>query len=601
MRVRRGLCLFLLGATLAMAGAATLWPNHATSRTEDAEQVGSLVGSYLAGRFARGQHETQSAADFYRDALLRDPGSEVLLEQAFLMEAAEGRWPRAASLAEELAGAEGSNRMAHVFLGLAEFKAGRFAKADEHLAAAASSPIGELTSVLARAWVKLAAGDAQGSLDLLEISKQAEWAQEYMRFHRALIADAAGRQADARAGFERVFRHDSRSLRTTLAYAQHAATAGDVKFAKTVLKTHTERSQGEPHSLVKALDAKLEAGEKPGLLVGSAEEGLAEVFYGLGDALAGEGGISIGVLYLQMALYVKPEHPFALVALAQAHEAAKRFSDANAVYDRVPETSALRTTITIQKAFNLSSQDQIDEAQALLEQAAASSPADIRPLDALGNIMRTRKRYAEAAQYYTRAIALIPKPDKSHWAYFYARGTCHERLKNWLAAEADLQSALKLYPDQPLVLNYLGYSWIDQNKNMKQGMGLIEKAVALKPDDGYIVDSLGWAHYKLGNYKEAVRHLERAVELRPDDPVLNDHLGDALWRVGREREARFQWDQALILKPEPDEIEKIKQKLTNGLVSRPKPVVQKRVTQAKRGASVKRRETKLVPPRPLIE
>ena len=138
----------------------------------------------------------------------------------------------------------------------------------------------------------------------------------------------------------------------------------------------------------------------------------------------------------------------------------------------------------------------------------------------------------EAVDYYTRAIALIDKPEKKHWIYYYSRGTCYERLKKWPTAEADLQKALQLSPDQPLVLNYLGYSWIDQNRNLKQGLALIEKAVQLKPDDGYIVDSLGWAHYRLGNYKEAVKHLERAVELRPEDPVLNDHLGDAYWRVG---------------------------------------------------------------------
>jgi Flp pilus assembly protein TadD len=190
---------------------------------------------------------------------------------------------------------------------------------------------------------------------------------------------------------------------------------------------------------------------------------------------------------------------------------------------------------------------------------------ELEVLDALGNIMRAHKRYGEAVQYYDRAIALVAKPDKRHWGYFYARGTCYERVKNWPAAEADLQKAMTLVPDQPLVLNYLGYSWIDQGKNLKQGMALIEKAVALKPDDGYIVDSLGWAHFRQGNYKEAVRYLERAVELKPDDSVLNDHLGDALWRVGREREARFQWDQALSLKPEPEDLEKIKKKLESGL------------------------------------
>jgi Flp pilus assembly protein TadD len=196
-------------------------------------------------------------------------------------------------------------------------------------------------------------------------------------------------------------------------------------------------------------------------------------------------------------------------------------------------------------------------------------------LDALGNITRSRKMYAEAVGYYDRALALITKPEKRHWAYFYARGTSYERLKNWPAAELDLEKAMQLFPDQPLILNYLGYSWIDQGRNMKEGMSLIEKAVALKPDDGYIVDSLGWAHFKQGNFQEAVRYLERAVELKPDDPVLNDHLGDALWKVGREREAKFQWDQALSLKPEPEDVEKIKIKLEQGMSAEPETGVAK--------------------------
>ena len=142
-----------------------------------------------------------------------------------------------------------------------------------------------------------------------------------------------------------------------------------------------------------------------------------------------------------------------------------------------------------------------------------------------------------------------------------------------------------------MVLNYLGYSWIDQNRNLKQGLALIEKAVKQKPDDGYIVDSLGWAHYRMGNYKEAVKHLERAVELRPEDPVLNDHLGDAYWRVRREREARFQWDQALTLKPEPEDADKIKKKLQKGLAvpaqaKRPNEV-QKRAEKTKKSTEVK--------------
>jgi tetratricopeptide (TPR) repeat protein len=323
---------------------------------------------------------------------------------------------------------------------------------------------------------------------------------------------------------------------------------------------------------------------------------MAEVFYGLGEALTSEGGLSMGILYLQFALFSKPDHAFALAALANAYETGRRYQDAIDAYNRIAPGSALAPAIEIRKAFDLNSLEKVDEAKAILDKLVAADPKDLKPLDALGNILRARKRYAEAADVYTQALKLVPNPDKRHWSIFYSRGTCYERLKNWPDAEADLQKALQLYPDQPLALNYLGYSWVDQNRNLKQGMALIEKAVALKPDDGYIVDSLGWAHFKLGNYAESVRFLERAVELKPEDPVLNDHLGDALWRVGREREAKFQWDQALTLDPEQEEVEKIKKKLAEGLP--PSTLSRRAARDNVRDVRIKKRkESKLNPAR----
>lgn len=589
----------LLVPIAALAATAVTPPSAGLARVDGESEIqSSLLGNYLAGRFARSQHETGDAAGFYRQALLRDPGSEVLLEQSFLTEAAEGNWPQAVALAHELSAKPDPNRMALVLLGLSEFKAGRHDKADAYMAAASSGAIGELTSVLARAWIRLESGKPDAALELIDIQKQPEWAQDYTRYHRALLIDLAGRHAEARALFDRVWRRDTRSLRTSLAYASHASNAGDFKLATAVLDGYQASSQTEAHPLAAALRARLAAREKVELLIPGASQGLAEVFYGLGEALTGEGGVSVGVLYLQMALYLDERHPFALIALAQAHEASKRFTEANAVYDRIAADSPLHASIEVQKALNLAAQDKMHDAQTLLERLAARSPSDIKAFDALGTIMRSRKQYKEAAGYYTRAIALIDKVEKRHWAYFYARGTCHERTGDWQAAEADFKKALRLSPDQPMVLNYLGYSWIDQNRNLKQGLALIEKAVGLKPDDGYIVDSLGWAHFKLRNFKIAVRHLERAVELKPDDSVLNDHLGDALWRVGREREARFQWDQALTLDPEPENAEKIRLKIAKGLAAPPREPARQAV---RLDPAKKRVETKLAPSRRNIQ
>ena len=576
-----------VSAALGLWAASGMQPVAAgVPGTSETSEVRSLLGSYLAGRVARGQHDTEAAATYYREALARDPGNDVLTEQSFLMELIEGNWARAEELARELVKVQPAHRTAHAFMGLIEFKAQRYEAADEHFKTASANPIGELTSTLARAWLYQAQGKTQEALAVLESPKQPDWAQYYLRYHRALLADQAGRQTEARAAYERIPKNDQRTLRVTLAFARHAANSGDTKLALSLLKAHFDKTKNDGHPVARALQEQLEAGGRPELLVTTPTAGLAEAFYGLGEALTGEGGVGPGAVYLQFALYLEPGSPFALAALANAYETTKRYEAAIATYDRIPKGTPLQSSIEIRKALNLNQLERVDEAQKLLDEVARENPSDIRPLDALGSIMRGHKRFADAIDYYTRAIALIDKPESKHWSYYYSRGTSYERLKMWPLAEADLQRALQLSADQALVLNYLGYSWIDQNRNLKQGLALIEKAVKQKPDDGYIVDSLGWAYYRMGNFKEAAKHLERAVELRPDDPVLNDHLGDAFWRVGREREARFQWDQALTLKPEPEDAEKIKKKLQKGL---PAPA---QARQPKRTKEVQKRPEK---------
>ncbi len=549
----------LLSALVSTGSASAQSPT-------DAVQKNSLLGSYMAGRLARSHHDSASAVTFYRRALDRDPFDPQVVENSFMAEAAEGNFERATALARRVINNQGGHRLAHMWLATDAVRLRQFALANEHLGkSAGGGPIGELTATLARSWVRLAEGNSAGAIDLLRNFRIAEAAQNYVRYHRALVSDLAGRRSEAAREYEAVFRQDPRTPRLVLAYAQHAASGGDLKLARNIIKEHLDKVAGDGQPMVRALQSQLQGNEVIRLLVDSPEAGYAEVFYGLGEALAGEGGVSLASIYLQMALMIRPQSHFALAALANVHELTKRYDAAIATYDRIPQGSPMQQAIEIRKAVNLNLLEKVDDAKNLLERLAADSPDDVQSLVTLGDIMRANKRYSEAIEYYNRVIAGTPKPESKNWIYWYARGTSYERLKKWSAAEADLLKALQLAPDQPLVLNYLGYSWIDQQRNLKQGLAMIEKAVAARPDDGYIVDSLGWAHYRLGNYREAVRHLERAVELKPEDPVLNDHLGDAFWRIGREREARFQWEQALTLKPEPEDEEKIKQKLQNGL------------------------------------
>jgi tetratricopeptide (TPR) repeat protein len=551
---------------LAILAAPAAYSEVAATVT-DRPEPGTLLGNYLAGRVARGDHDTAAAADFYARALAEDPSNELILEQTFLLETAAADWNRAVELARELVKVEPSHRIAQFLLGCDAFKRGDYKEADEHFAAARQGPIADLTSILARAWVQQANGKTDQAFATLDTLSDADWAQFYQRYHRALIADVAGKREVARVAFAQAFKKNPATLRVADAYARHLVNSNNRKLAKQTLKTHIAKSVEHPLSTTLLND--IEAGKTPPLLVTSPNDGLAEVFYGIGDALAGEGGLDMGIIFLQFALYLEPDFPLAQVALAEAYDSAKRYDLELAAFDNINEDSPLWLNVQIQKALALNSLERVDDAKALLEKIMAKSPKDIRPLDALGNILRSHERYAEARDYYSRAIELVGKPTKENWPLFYARGVCNERLKDWPEAEADLKKALELSPDESPVLNYLGYTWVDQSQNLKTAMDYIRKAVKLKPDDGYYIDSLGWAYYRLGNIQSAVEHLERAVELRPDDPVINDHLGDAYWRIGRKLEAKYQWQQSLTLKPDKDLIATIDKKLKDGLADAP--------------------------------
>ena len=232
----------------------------------------------------------------------------------------------------------------------------------------------------------------------------------------------------------------------------------------------------------------------------------------------------------------------------------KQSEQAIAAYKQVPENSSFREDADIQIALLLDEMGKTDEAMQRMSAIVAARPNDVEALSSLAGLQRAAKKYAEAAATYDRAIAAVGVPQRDNWTLFYFRGICFERDKQWPKAEADFKKALELYPDQPLVLNYLGYSWVDQGVNLEEAFKMLRRAVELQPNDGYIVDSLGWAHFKLGQYIEAAETLERAIALKPADPVLNDHLGDAYWRVNRRLEAHFQWNHARDMGPDPDDL-----------------------------------------------
>ena len=565
---------------LAAGFAAVLHLAASPARAEAVPDVDtSLAGNYLAARLASSERDSDAAVTYLRNLMKLDARNDEIVERTFFAMLMDGEIDDAMKLADRMVKADRTHRIARLALAVRSIKKAHYQTARTNLALSVRGPIGDLTATLLAAWTFYGSGNTKGAVELIDRLEGPDWYAPLKELHAGLILDAAGQKKEAGKRLDQAMKSDPGSLRAIDAYARWASRNESIDAALAAYASFEKQLPNHP--IVMAAIRDLKAGRTLPPLVKTAQEGSSEVLYGLGSTVGRQGGEDLALVYLQLAIWLFPEHPFASLTLADLYEQLKQPDKAIEVYETVPDTSPLKRNAEVQLAVNLDATDKYKEARAHLDKMIAADPKDIEAIVALGKIQQARKMFSECAATYSKAIALIPQPTKGNWALFYFRGVCNERSKDWPAAEADLKKALELNPDQPHVLNYLGYSWVDQGINLDQGVEMIRKAAKLRPDDGPIVDSLGWAYYRLGRYDEAVVQLERAIELMPQDPVINDHLGDAYWKVGRRLEAGFQWAHARDLKPEPDDLTKIVQKIDKGLdaVDQPAPLRKAEDTQ----------------------
>jgi len=521
-------------------------------------------GSYLAARHASVERDAASAAAFYRSALRTDPKNNELLDRAFISSLADGDIDEAVKLADRILTMDKANRVARLVVGVRDLKSKKYSAAQLNINQSIRGPITDLVATLLSGWASYGAGDTKAAVAGIDKLTGPEWYPLFKDLHTGMILETSGKEKEAGTRFERAYKLDDSMLRVADAYARWLSRNKDSAAAVGIYEAFDKKLPRHPLVQEGLRDAK--AGKKLPPLVDSAQAGAAEALYGIGATLTRRGGEDLALVYLQLALYLQPNHPLALLSLADLYESVKKPQMAIKVYERMPASSPLKRNAQIQLATNLDAADRSDEAIKILKGVTVEAPKDIEAIMALGNIERGRKKFGDCATTYTQAIDAAPGvTDKNTWVTYYYRGICEERSKQWSKAETDMRKALELQPEQPHVLNYLGYSWIDQGINLDEGMKMIRRAVDQRPDDGYIVDSLGWAFFRIGNYEDAVKNLERAIDLKPEDPTINDHLGDAYWRVGRTLEAKFQWAHARDLKPEAEELPKIEAKIANGL------------------------------------
>ncbi len=571
--------LLLSGTVLAMALAFSGTPNAATPQEEQTEKsvtfepanVQSFAGAFLAARTADIDHDYATAVTLYRKALEFDPANLEIRERLMISLLLNGDFDEGLEEAEALKDDAAVERITSIIRGLDAIRDGRYDEAKSLLTYSGPNDLDRLTHTLISAWADVGAGNVKAALKAVRDMEGPEWFKVFTEYHLGTMALVGGNKSVARVHLtaaitdkEAIATAPDTFMRAVMALARLEAAEGNQQKALDAIAVGDGMINN--YAPLKALRESIEKGEKPAQQVDDATDGAAAVLFSIGAALNRQGAEDMVSLYLKVSHALDTESADTLILLGGISEKLKQPQRAIDYYQKVPQGSPMRRISELQLGLALAETDKVAEAKDHLKELIASDPDDIRSYLAYGSVLSEAKDYAEMAANYDKAVEVIgPVPKRGDWTVFFQRGIAYERLKEWEKAEPNFTKALELNPEQPQVLNYLGYSWVDKEINLEEGLDMIRQAVELRPDDGYIVDSLGWAYFRMGEFEDAVKELERAVQLRAGDATINDHLGDAYWRVGRKLEAVYQWNRALISEGVDVNREEIKEKIEKGL------------------------------------
>ena len=537
-------CIMLSACTAGPGGSAPAplaQPNLAASNP--------ALGAFLAARYANSVNDPASAARFYATALKANPGNQALAESGFLAGILSGS-PEAVRLAPHLPG----NALASLLRGNQAAMNGNYAAAAQFFTALPQDELAAMIEPLLLAWTQFGQGDEQGALNTLGPDFNDNAFGAVYVLNAALIADAAGDTKSAVQLYGAVS-GDSPNLRLAQILASWDTRQGHADQAQAVLAAlvaaHPDLAIALPQ-LEKQIHVPV---------ISTPVQGMAEAYLTLAASLSQTQAAFLRAVFLRFALEMRPDLSAARLLLANtqinsddpsATPTKIQMQNALATLAPIPPADPLYGPAALQEASLLASLGQTDKAVALLDGMIASNPGSAGLLAAAGDIRRSAGQCPQALPYYQKAIAIAgnpPPPDA--WTLFFDRGICEDQMGNWSAAEPDVEQALKLSPDQPYVLNYLGYSWALRGENLDQAQAMLTKAAGLDPNDGVVQDSLGFVELKRGNTRQALALLIQAVQLSPDDAEVNAHLGDAFWQAGQPLQADYQWDRALNLNPDP--------------------------------------------------
>jgi len=524
------------------------------------DRAQTTLGAYLAARIALENGDTKAAADYLDSALVQDSDNTELLQDTLLVLLTEGRIADAKSVAEHVLVYDSDEAWSLILLGVDAAARQDFSDARKRFANIPKRAVNGLLGPLLLAWSLEGNGLTDAALEALSALSQYDGFKGVQALHAGLILDHAGRVEAALEQY-RIAMAGPLNIRTIEAVGSAYQRLGRMDEAR---KLYNSYMTEHPDTMLFNGETLLAMGKDYVRPVPDAKAGMAAVFFDVSQLLKQTDSQQMSLIFNRLALFLQPDFPLAQMTAADALLTKGRVAEANAMLRSISLKSPVHAFAHLKLAVNLD--DLGDEQGAIAELTALEKemPTTIEIPITLGDIERRHKKYDFAIAAYAKALSIFKGAADESWSLYFSRGVAYERNGAWPMAEADFRHALALKPDQPDVLNYLGYTWIDHGTNLQEAKAMVEKAVRLRPGDGAFVDSFGWVMFRLGEFSQAVEYLEKAVELKPVDPTINEHLGDAYYRAGRVEEARMQWRRALGLDPEPEQLEGLREKNRTG-------------------------------------
>ena len=557
----------LIGLALVVmlfAGAVVLL----TSQVQHFYVEKGVAGSYLAARQAAKNNDPLAAGDYYRQVLLANPQDMTILQATMQAQLLAGTIGQAQVSAARVLEVLPNNRQALLLQAITDFEAGDFSRAGRALNEMPRGPMSQLLEPNIRLWIAIAQGDTTSQKQALgQLARASSFAAVSLS-QAAHALEMSGQIEAAAAHYNRAAQAGGlRFLFFTKSFGAFLERQDKSEEATKIYQFYQATHFFDPH--IEAALERVKNGQKP-IIETDEVVNLSLAFLAIGEVMMAEQRLELAAAYTQLAFYLDPGNDQTSFQLGQLAAAQQHWRAAEHHYGNITHDDIMFREAQVERAQILDELGATETAIALLTGQVEMYPDHQASLIALGDLYRAHRRFAESEKAYDQAINNLAVETKDDWHLYFARGIARERMGNWRQAEMDLQKARRLSNDEPHVLNYLGYSWVDKGIYLDEGLKIIEQAVAKKPQNGSFVDSLGWAYFKLGKYEKALEILQRAGQLEPTDPVVTDHLGDVLWRLGREFEARYQWRKALAFEPEEVDRKAIEEKLLLGLGPVPK-------------------------------